>query len=137
VRTLAVAFLDLSTAAAALPAVVAALPQPALPPPQPAVAPRPAAPRIYGAEDANVVPPVVLRQSLPIVNDALAARQGIVEIIIDDTGSVESATMRMSVNPVYDRLVLATTKNWRYRPATLESAPVKFRKIIQIDLKSR
>ena len=44
VRTLAVAFLDLSTAAAALPAVVAALPQPALPPPPPPeVAPRHAA----------------------------------------------------------------------------------------------
>jgi TonB family protein len=136
VRTLAAGFLDLSTKAAALPATVAPVPQVALPPPL-AIAPRPAASRIYGTEDTNVVPAVVVRQSLPIVNDALAARQGIVEIIIDETGSVEAATIRMSVNPVYDRLVLATTKNWRYRPATLDGAPVKFRKIIQLDLKSR
>ena len=48
-------------------------------------------------------------------------------------GEVEAATIRTSVNPVYDRLVLATAKTWRYKPATLGGEPVKFRKMIQLD----
>ena len=58
------------------------------------------------------------------------------EIIIDETGEVESATIRMSVNPVYDRLVLATARSWRYKPATLAGEPVKFRKMVQLDLRA-
>jgi hypothetical protein len=43
--------------------------------------------------------------------------------------------MRSSVNQSYDRTVLNATRNWRYRPATINGAPVKFRKIIQITIK--
>ena len=92
---------------------------------------------IYGPEDANVVPPVILRQVLPPVGEVFAVRQGMVEIIIDETGSVEAATTRVAVNPVYDRLVLSAAKNWRYRAASLDGTPVRFRKIVQIDLKPR
>jgi TonB family protein len=72
---------------------------------------------------------------LPPVADVFALRQGIVEVIVDETGAVKEATMRLSVNPVYDRLVLTAAKRWRYTPASLDGRPVKFRKIVQIDLK--
>jgi len=116
------------------PAPVAVLP--AAPSPEPPVV-KPNEPRIYGLGDANVVAPIAIRQSLPVVDGVFAVRQGIVEVIINEAGEVEAATMRISVNPVYDRLMLATAKNWRYKPATLDGVPVKFRKIIQFDLKSR
>jgi hypothetical protein len=134
-RTLAVGFRDLSATNVA-PPPVAPPPQPRQPPPRPAPTPRPPVEdRIYGPEDVNVVPPIVVRQTLPPVADVFALRQGIVEVIVDETGAVKEATMRLSVNPVYDRLVLTAAKRWRYTPASLDGRPVKFRKIVQIDLK--
>jgi tetratricopeptide (TPR) repeat protein len=135
-RALAVDFRNLSDAASAPPPT----PPPARvvtpPPPPPPPAP-PAALRIYGPEDTNVVPPVTLRQVLPPVGDVFALRQGVVEIIIDETGAVQAATMRVAVNPVYDRLVLSAAKTWRYRAALLDGKSVKFRKLVQIDIKPR
>ena len=39
------------------------------------------------------------------------------------------------MNPRYDQIVLSATKNWRYKPATLGGAPIKFRKLITISVK--
>jgi len=41
------------------------------------------------------------------------------------------------VNTVYDRIALATARSWRYRPATLDGVPVKFRAIVQLQQKTR
>jgi tetratricopeptide (TPR) repeat protein len=125
-RTLAVGFHDLSAKAAA-------------PPPLPASQPVPvvtARNRIFSTDDPSVVPPLPLRQLFP----AFPARmvppgQGVVEVIIDETGIVESALMRQSVNPQYDAIVLAAAKTWLYKPASLDGMPVKYRKMIQIVLK--
>jgi len=45
--------------------------------------------------------------------------------------------MTLKVNAVYDGLVLAATRNWRYKPATVDGVTVKFRNTIQLDLKRR
>ena len=133
IRTLALGFRDLSASSAqgvGQPVAPAARAVPAAPPPPPV---QPAAPRIYSLADPNVVPPLPVRESLAPLADVFGLRSGVLEIIIDETGSVESALIRSSVNPVYDRLVVATAKSWRYRPATLAGEPVKFRKAIQLD----
>jgi hypothetical protein len=39
------------------------------------------------------------------------------------------------VTAQYDNLALAAAKGWRYRPAMLNGAPVKFRKAVQITVK--
>ena len=44
--------------------------------------------------------------------------------------------MRSPVAPRYDSLVLAAAKGWKYSPATLNGTPVKFRKVINISIKS-
>ena len=132
IRTLATGFRDLSASAPPTPPP-APRPQP---PPAPAPPPQPVAPRIFGVEDVEVVPPVVVRQSLAALADVFALRPGVLEIIIGETGEIEAATIRTSVNPVYDRLVLATARSWRYKPATLGGEPVKFRKMIQLDPKN-
>ena len=118
--------------------------QPALPPPVPqplratqtsAPGPslRPVGPQIYSANDANVLPPSVLRQSFGALADVFAVRSGVVDIVINEVGEVESATMMMSVNAVYDRVALATAKSWRYRPATLNGVAVKFRTSVEVE----
>jgi hypothetical protein len=149
-RTLAAGFRDLSARAAPLQST-SPLPA-AIPPSVGAAAPRrlpgamtavekdaarqPSPERVYGIEDADVVPPTVVRQSWAALADVFAVRTGIITIVIDATGAVESATMTAPVNPIYDRLALSTAKGWRYRPATVAGAPVKFRKVILLDLKT-
>ena len=83
------------------------------------------------------MPPIILRQTMPVLGDVFVQRQGTIEIIINESGLVQAATMTVPVNPVYDGLVLAATKNWRYIPATVNGVAVKFRITIQLDLKRR
>ena len=133
-RTLAAGFKDLATTAAAPPPPpVAAAPVQPLPP-APVV---PKVPKVYTAGDSEVVPPAVLKQDLPAFNgQVLIPRQGLIEVVIDENGAVESTTMRMSVTPAYDQAALAAARAWRYRPATLNGVPVKFRKAVQVTVKA-
>jgi len=59
---------------------------------------------------------------------------GIIDIVINATGAVESVTIVEPTNPIYDRTVVAAAKNWAYRPARIDGTRVRFRKRIQITL---
>ena len=130
-KTLAVGFYELS---------LKLLPPPLPPPMNVAEAPVPAPPvpraaKLYSADDRNVVPPVPVRQQIPAYPGRVsAARTGVLELVIDNTGAVESATMRVSVNAQYDRLATSAARTWQYQPATIDGAPVKFLKRIQVSL---
>jgi TonB family protein len=129
-RVLAAGFRDLSETAALPPPP--AQPEPPALPPAPAVPP---SPRIYVATDPNVVPPMTIQQSVPAYpTTTMGPTQGSLEVVIDETGAVESARMRASFNPAYDRMVLNAAREWRYRPATLDGVPVKFRKVVNISV---
>ena len=132
-RTLATGFQELSAKAAEPPPPPPAPPAPEPPPPAPvSLSP----PRVYVATDARVVAPFTVRQDLPnFVGRVSMSTAGALEIVIDERGFVETATIRQTVHPAYDRLVLNATRNWRYQPATLDGAPVKFRKFIQVAIK--
>src|SRR5262245_39326339 len=128
-RTLASGFRDLAAAAAA-PPLPAPAPEPVRTPPPPAV------PRIYTSADEAVVPPIVIRQDLPAYpGQLMIARAGMNDLLIDETGVVQTATMTQSINRQYDNLALAAARNWRYRPATLNGVPVKYRKAVQVSVK--
>jgi TonB family protein len=58
----------------------------------------------------------------------------VIEIVIGEHGSVESATMVVPVASSYDKLVLSAANNWQFRPALHNGTPVKFRKRIQINI---
>lgn len=83
-----------------------------------------------------IAPPITLKQPLPAVPPDLARfgplRSGEIEILIDETGKVEQARFVKSIHPVYDGLVLAASKQWRYEPAKADGVPVKFRKTIRV-----
>jgi hypothetical protein len=90
---------------------------------------------IYSKNSTNVTEPVVIRQALPAFPGRVAtARTGVVEVVIDETGAVESAAMVLALDPAYNRLVLAAAKSWVYRPARRDGAPVKYRKRVEIAL---
>lgn len=130
--TLASGFRDLSMPPAA-PAPAPPAPQPAPPQRLTAIKPAPAAGRIYTAEDAGIIAPTAVRQSFAALSGVFAPRPGTVEIVIDEGGAVQAATMQVTVNPVYDRLALATARTWRYRPALFGGVPVRFRKVVVLD----
>jgi TonB family protein len=90
--------------------------------------------KIYTGTEPGVIPPVAIVQEFPkfpgrVPSGGIA---GAVEIVIDQNGSVESATMQMPVLSGYDSIVVAAARNWRYQPAKVNGQPVKFRKSIRI-----
>lgn len=127
-RTLAAGFRDLSVRAAT-------------PPPEPRAAPEPVvAPKVlkevYAAGETGVSPPQIVRQSLPpFPRDLVLRKGGVLEVLINQAGTVESVIMRSSMNPRYDAIVLNAAKGWKYEPATVDGTPVKFRKLINISVK--
>jgi len=134
-RTLAAGFRDLSIKAAAPPPAPAPAPPPAPPVAVAAVA-RAAVGMIYGGTEPGLSPAVTVRQSLPpFQGDLSALREGVLELVINEVGEVEWATMRTPVSPRYDLTLLAAARSWKYHPATLNGTPVKVRKVINIAIK--
>jgi hypothetical protein len=134
-RTLASGFLDLAVAASAPPEPPkpAAAPAPVAPPP----APKPDPLHIYNVNDKDVTPPVIVRQDLPPLNPVMkqqANDRGVLEVVINEVGRVEGATIRQPVQLVYDTQLLSAAREWRYQPAMLNGQPVKYRKMIQINV---
>lgn len=60
--------------------------------------------------------------------------EGQLDIIVDETGGVESATLVKSIFPAYNALAIEGSKDWKYRPATRSGVPVKFKKPVLIRL---
>jgi len=133
-RTLAGGFQELAAKAAAPPPPPPMAPVATpTPPPAPVV---PVAPRIYTGGETGIVMPAVVNQTLPpFPGHVVIPRNGKLEVVIDELGQVESAVMTSSVTQAYDAIVLAATKAWRFKPATLNGMPVKFRKTVQITIK--
>lgn len=127
IRTLAAGFQDLAREALA-------------PPPPPVVEAPPPAPvrdyrRLYTPEDADVVPPVIVRQSFPNFPGRLVtASAGMLEVVVDATGAVESVEMTDPAHPQYDKLAVAAARRWEYEPARVDGVPVKYLKRVQVNL---
>ena len=130
-KTLAIGFHELSSKAL--------VPLPAAPAVAEAAPARPPAallpPKIYSAEDRNVIPPQIIRQQIPAFPGRVTLQKtGVLEVVIDDNGNVESAMMRVPVNAQYDRMTTAAAKTWQYQPARVDGAPVRFVKRINVTL---
>jgi TonB family protein len=134
-RLLVSGFLDLSAAAAAPPPEPAreAAPAAAAPPPptKPALPPD----HVFTAADAGVVAPVAVKQDVPRVPSAITSQtrdRGILELVIDQQGRVTSIDIKVRMHPMFDSQLIQAAKDWRYRPATLDGKPVRYRKLVQV-----
>jgi TonB family protein len=136
-RVLVAGFLDLSSAAATPPPA----PQPkADEAPKPAPAPAVPASHIWGPGEPGVTPPTAVRQEVPRVQTTIASQtrdRGMLEIVIDEQGRVVGITVRNSIHVMYDPLLVAAARDWKYKPATVNGVPVKFRKLVQIVVDKR
>jgi hypothetical protein len=152
--TLAKGFLDLAVSANATAATAAPAPVPAAPAatnaggtapaggsaaPAGAAAPGPNAAAAYPnrtivanqPKAGEITPPRLMKRTIPNVPSDLSRfgqlRPGEMEILIDETGKVAEAKFTKPIHPVYDSLVVAATRSWRYDPARADGVPVKFR----------
>jgi hypothetical protein len=131
-KTLAIGFHELSSKAL-VPLPAAPAPAEALLPPGPPATIQ--APKLYTSEDRDVIPPQAIRQQIPpFPGKVTMAKTGVLELVIDRSGNVESAMMRVPVNAQYDRMATTAAKSWQYQPATVDGSPVKFVKRIQVAL---
>jgi len=105
---------------------------------RPAAAPDNRATRIFDANDTDVAPPIAIAQAMPVwaprVDVEKKRYSGTMEVVVDETGTVASATITEPVYPSYDQQLLQAAKSWRYRPARRAGQPVKYRRSVSIVL---
>lgn len=139
-RTLASGFVDLATAAAAPPPEPKKADPPTVAAPPPATPPAAREPHIWSPDEAGVIAPVIIRQDVPRVPStisSLARERGLLEVVIDEQGRVINVALRIGLHPMYDQQLVAAAREWRYRPATVDGSPVKYRKMIQVTVDKR
>lgn len=121
-------------------AAASAVEKPA-PAPAPVVEAPPAeAVRIFSSADTDVRPPIAIEQTIPQwvpPTGTLRYQEfsGVLEITVDESGSVTAATMAQRVNVIYDQMLMSAAKRWRYHPALRDGKPVAYRKLINIMLR--
>jgi len=90
---------------------------------------------------AGVVAPVAVFQPQPNISPALLTlvrqlhRASTIDVAINEHGTVDEVTVKQAVTPLYDKLIVAAAKTWRYRPAMLNGVPVRYRKAVQINVR--
>jgi TonB family protein len=119
-------------------AKIAATPPPAPAPPPAAVAP--AAPVVYSGDDPAVTVPVAISQEMPVWRATGPLRNGAVlsglmRLVISESGTVENVTLLRAVHPMYDGALLKAAHTWTFKPAMKDGQPVKYAKVIQVQLK--
>lgn len=94
---------------------------------------------IYTALDFSVTPPVEVERTLPPWNPPAQYNwrwfRGVIEVVVDERGHVESERLVESVADFYDASLLEAARNWRFKPAQRDGRPVKYRKRIEITMR--
>lgn len=93
-------------------------------------------PAVYREGDADVVPPVALKQVMPQLVVPQGARpwqsEAIIEVTIDESGDVVNAVLRKSLHPSYDAQIVKAAMAWKYEPARKGGVGVRFVKMVAI-----
>ena len=98
------------------------------------------APRFTGRETRTSFHRSSLNQTVPQWNVPQGTRpaawqpEAVLEVTIDESGSVVSAVLRKSFHPSYDPQLIKAALAWKYEPARRAGAPVRFVKLIAIRL---
>jgi TonB family protein len=93
------------------------------------------APAVYDVASKDVTPPLPVRRDVPSSGLGPRATPGtavIVEVIVRETGAIESVVVRQSAGKYYDEMVTQAARNWLYRPALKSGQPVKYRLLVKV-----
>jgi hypothetical protein len=98
----------------------------------------PAIPMIFDQNASGIIAPVAVLQNVPPVPTSLLTSfrpgptRGTLDVVIDEQGHVERATIGTSIHRLYDAVLLGAAERWIYKPARNGADPVKYRKTIAI-----
>jgi TonB family protein len=134
IRLIVDGFLDLEHAAQPLEAAATAT----------TAAPEPSSPvvPVSPSTNAGVVAPIAVFQPEPNIPPALLNfvrqlhRSSTIDVAINEHGTVDDVTVKQAVTPAYDRLIVATARTWRYKPALRDGMPIKFVTTVVINVSS-
>jgi len=89
---------------------------------------------IYTNTDPGVTPPVpVSIAALPgLLSEAGAHGVGAIEMVVTETGEVESVRLQSVPTGLLDIMILHAAKAWRFEPARKNGRPVKYRGLVRI-----
>jgi hypothetical protein len=113
---------------------------PVVPPASPNASRAPAAPNsgpIYRLGDRGVSEPVLVKPYLPLKprTDIPETALGVLELLVDTNGRVESVHLRSPHNRYREKWWLFSAKEWQFTPAMREGKPVRYlKRILLTDL---
>lgn len=88
--------------------------------------------------------PVTLRQQAPELPRNVAAlmagssgRSLVLSVVINERGDVDDVSILQPLQQAYDALVARAARQWKYRPATMDGVPVKYRKAVTVEFVDR
>jgi TonB family protein len=94
---------------------------------------------VYTALDFSVIPPVDVERTLPPWNPPAQYRwrwfRGVVDVVVDERGNVESVRLVESLADFYDASLLEAARTWRFKPAQRAGQPVKYRKRMEVTMR--
>ena len=70
----------------------------------------------------------------PAGPDALRQFAGMLEVIVNEQGNVADAKIQKSVYPTFDSKLVAAAHQWKFRPATKDGQPVRYRTLVEVKL---
>jgi protein TonB len=90
---------------------------------------------IYTAADRNVEPAALTRPQLPSEPSEAAGTRGqigVLQIVVNESGSVETVRLTSSSERLNEKMLVAAGKAWRFHPARLNGVPVRYRLLVAI-----
>lgn len=93
-----------------------------------------------GVGDSRLSPPVTVSQMVPDLPPALARELVIwpprttlvLDLVINETGDVQEVVVAQGAQLAYDQFLLKAARQWKFRPATFDGVPVKFRTSVPV-----
>jgi hypothetical protein len=100
--------------------------------------PRPGEGPVLSADDEGVTPPALVspRANIPLQQTEGADDLSAIDLVISDKGEVESVKLASPVRDYREAMMLSAVKAWRFKPATVEGLPVRYRLRIHISVTS-
>lgn len=87
----------------------------------------------YSSADTDVEPPRLNRPQLPR-QPGPGSDTGYFDLVVSETGEVEQVTLTSPTRRFQERMLVAAAKAWKFRPATRNGLPVRYRMRIAIIL---
>jgi protein TonB len=91
---------------------------------------------VYTSSDPGVTPPVLVRPMLPAEPPPSVPPEqvGTLVLVVDEDGNVEQVRLSSPANRYAERMLVSHAKTWKFKPATRDGHPVKYRTRVRVTI---